>query len=142
MITKFKIFEKMNLNDIKINVDNINQNLINKLTTELSIIKKKKKKRNLRPESITGFFKKESGLGKNIKIETKLDIHMTNNDLIEGIHIENEINNIEIIINEKTVYNLNNPIYTDDILIEKIPLFYKEYLKSNNWKINEIFKNI
>jgi len=136
MITKFKIFEKVNLKDIEIKITNINQELINILVSELSLVVKKKKKKSIRPNSITGYFKKEEGVGKDLKIKTKLLIHMTNIDFIEATHIiEGDENNIRIDVNEVTKYNLNNQTYTDDILIDKIIESYKEHLKSKNWKL-------
>jgi len=136
MITKFKIYEKVNLKDIEVKITNINQKLIDILISDLSLVVKKKKKKSIRPESITGYFKKEEGTGKDLKIKTKLIILMSNTDLIEATHsIEGNENNINIEVNEVSHYNLNNQIYTDDILIEKISEYYKEHLKLKNWKL-------
>ena len=139
MITKFNIFEKMNLDDIIINITNINENLINILIDKLSIIKKKKKKRSLRPVTITGHFDKKIGTGDYSYSETRLVIHLSNNDFIEGIFASNTI---KIYINEIIQYNLNNDEFTNEILIDKIIESYKNFLKSKNWKVNEIFKII
>ena len=133
MITKFNLFEKTNIKSIEINVKNIDNVLIDKLIKELSIVKKKRfKKRTNRPLSINGHFNKEE-LGKKC---TKLSIDMSNGDFIEAEHTitENE-NNIKITINEETIYDLNNDLYTDEIMIDRIYKLYKSYLKGNKWKL-------
>lgn len=133
MITKFeKLFEKnLDITDITVNVENENKELIDKIKHELLIItyKRKNNPKSIRIKNISGYFNKRDF--KNIKLiyRTYLVIILSNEDRIKAkLSVYNDFNNINIKINEKLVYDLDNKKFTNEILIEKLINKYKEYL--------------
>jgi hypothetical protein len=121
--------------DIYIFVDNADEELINKLKEELTILGKKNKTKNIRPVSIKGFFNKEDTY---LLKYTELLIQMNTSDVIKGIYTldikKNHI--IKIELNDVVLFDLEHESYTENTLIDKIIFIYKSYLKNNNWKIN------
>lgn len=141
MITKFeKLFEKnLDITDITVNVENENKELIDKIKHELSIItyKRKNNPKSIRIKNISGYFNKRDF--KNIKLiyRTYLVIILSNEDRIKAkLSVYNDFNNINIKINEKLVYDLDNKKFTNEILIDKLINKYKEYLVKD-YKLRE-----
>jgi len=142
MITKFnKLFEKnINITDITINIENQNDELINKIKHELSIItyKRKNSPKPIRITKISGYFNKKDF--KNIKLiyRTYLVIDLSNNDKINAklsVYTDKNENNINIKINNNLIYNLDNSKFNNDYLIDKIITKYKEHLLKDYKKI-------
>ena len=135
MITKFKkLFEQnIDLEDVIVNVENEKKEFTDKIKHDFSIItyKKANSPKSIRIREITGYFNKRDF--KNIKLlyNTSLVVSMTNGDKIIGklsvYQNENE-NNINIKINEKLVYDLDNKEFNNDIFVEKLITKYKESL--------------
>jgi len=135
MITKFnKLFEQdINLEDVIVNVENEKKEFTDKIKHDFSIItyKKANSPKSIRIREITGYFNKRDF--KNIKLlyNTSLVVSMTNGDKIIGklsvYQNENE-NNINIKINEKLVYDLDNKEFNNEIFVEKLITKYKESL--------------
>ena len=135
MITKFKklLEQDANLSDIIVEVENEKEELIDKIKNELSIItyKRAKNPKPIRIIKIGGYFNKRDF--KNIKLlyRTLLTIDLSNGNKIIGnlsVYQEEIENNINIKINEELIYDLDNKIFTNDILIDKMVEKYKEYL--------------
>jgi hypothetical protein len=138
MITKFnRLFEKsVDLTDIDIKIDNENNELVDKIKQELSIItfKKKNSPKTIRIKSINGYFSKRDF--KNIKLiyKTYLSIGLSNGDTIKGklsVYEQEAENNICIKINNDVVYDLDNKKFKNNNLVDKIIEKYKEYLLKN-----------
>jgi len=136
MITKFKqlIFEQnINLEDVIVNVENEKTEFIDKIKHDLSIIsyKKANSPKSIRIREITGVFNKRDF--KNIKLlyNTNLIVNMSNGDKIIGklsvYQNENE-NNINIRINDKLIYDLDNKSFNNEIFVDKLITKYKESL--------------
>lgn len=134
MITKFeKLYEKIDLSDIKIDVENENKELIDKLTHELSIIsyRRKNSPKPIRLTEISGYFKKTDFKKNNLIYKTYLSLSLSNGDKIKSslsIYKDENEHNINIKINEKQIYDIDNKNFNDDSLIDKIISKYKEYL--------------
>ena len=134
MITKFnKLYEKVNLEEIKINVENENKDLIDKIKHELSIItyKRRNSPKPIRITDISGYFNKRDF--KNIKLiyRTYLSIDLSNGNKIKAklsVYKDENENNINIKINNDLVYDLDNKNYTNEILVDKLINKYKESL--------------
>ena len=134
MITKFnKLYEKVNLEEIKINVENENKDLIDKIKHELSIItyKRRNSPKPIRITDISGYFNKRDF--KNIKLiyRTYLSIDLSNGNKIKAklsVYKDENENNINIKINNDLVYDLDNKKFTNEILIDKLIGKYKEFL--------------
>ena len=135
MITKFKkLFEQnINLEDVIVNVENEKTEFIDKIKHDLSIIsyKKANSPKSIRIREITGVFNKRDF--KNIKLlyNTNLIVNMSNGDKIIGklsvYQNENE-NNINIRINDKLIYDLDNKSFNNEIFVDKLITKYKESL--------------
>ena len=135
MITRFKkLFEQdINLEDVIVNVENEKTEFIDKIKHDLSIIsyKKENSPKSIRIREITGYFNKRDF--KNIKLlySTYLVVSMTNGDKITGklsVYQDENENNINIRINEKLVYDLDNKIFNNEIFVDKLITKYKESL--------------
>jgi len=131
MITKLRIFEKLDLSDININI-NISDDNKNYLMDNLSMIIQKRNKSSLRIKSIDGYFDKSEISHKT----TYINILMTNKDVIEGEY-SSKNKNIKIHINEKLVYNVDNKDFNNKKLLEKVVSEYKKYLKNQGLVLKE-----
>lgn len=120
--------------EIIVAVDNTNDELINKLKEELTLLGKKYKTKNIRPVSIKGFIDKEDTY---LLKYTELVIQMNTSDIIKGTYTLDikKNSNIKIELNDVLVFDLVHETYTENTLIDKIIFIYKSYLKNNNWKI-------
>lgn len=134
MITKFKkMHEKIDLSDIKINIENENKELVDKIKDELSIItyRRKNNPKPIRLIEISGYFNNKDFKNINLIYKTNLNINLSNGDEINGIlsiyKNEND-NNINIKINNKLIYDIDNKNFNDDILVEKMISKYQENL--------------
>jgi hypothetical protein len=132
MITNFYLFERLNLDDTIIDIEN--NDMIKKLLDELSLVIYKRVKRNLRIIKISGYFDKTSfDEHKNHK-ESLINIDFSNKDTIEAKFIsKKQLNEIEISINDEIVYDVENINFNEKTFIDKIIDEYKKYLKDNNW---------
>lgn len=130
-IKKFNTYEPK---EIKVDVENKNTVLLNKLIEDLSLVIKKRSIKNLRIVSIKGAFDKLD----TTKLKfNKLIIYMSNGDIIIGEYmlvVEHEPN-IKITLNDEVVFDLEYKTYTIDEMIDKISDVYKKYLISKNWKL-------
>jgi hypothetical protein len=119
---------------IVVTVDGADDELINKLKDELTLLAKKYKTKNIRPVSIKGFFNKEDTY---LLKYTELIIQMNTSDIIKGTYTLDikKNSNIKIELNDVVVFDLIHETYTENTLIDKIIFIYKSYLKNNNWKI-------
>ena len=127
MIKKFNEYNKLfEAEDFLLNieVENANQEFINKLIDKLSFVYKKRKDKYVRPISIIG-----RGNDGNIK----LDISLSNKDDIQIRYKHN--NELKIKINGDILYDMDE-IKTEDV-VSKIYNVYSKYLKENNFKISK-----
>ena len=132
MITDFYLFERINLDDTIIDIEN--NDMIKKLLEELPIVIQKRVKRNLRILKISGYFNKSfNSEHKNYK-ETSINIEFSNKDKIDSrLLLKKDINEIEIKINGFFVYNVESINFDEKTFIDEIIEQYKKYLKENNW---------
>lgn len=135
MITKFnKLFEKnIDLDDIKINIENEKTEFVDKIKQELSIItyKRSTSPKSIRIKEITGYFNKRDFKNINLLYRTYIVIEMSNGDKIKSklsVYQDENENNINVKINNDLVYDLDNKKFNNDFLIEKLINKYKEYL--------------
>lgn len=119
-----KIFEPT---DIFINVENKQDNLINKLIDELSIVIKKRTPKAIRILKIEGYINKD-----NI---SNLKLNMSNGDVIEGKLITDNIPNILIKINDVILFDLEHKLFNIEVLIDKIINMYKKHIESKKFII-------
>ena len=135
MITKFnKLFEQdINLEDVIVNVENEKKEFIDKIKHDFSIItyKKANSPKSIRIREITGYFNKRDF--KNIKLlyNTSLTVSMTNGDKVIGklsVYQDENENNINIKINDKLIYDLDNKEFNNEIFVDKLITKYKESL--------------
>lgn len=144
MITKFKLFESLN-----INID-IPQEILNKLTDSLSIIAYKGKKRDekkhknyksIRINIIDGYYNENKLNYKQITNDYLFIIKMNNKDNIKARYInKSDLNNIiensiYIEINGTLLYHMESDDFNINSFISKIEVEYKKYLKNKKWKI-------
>jgi len=125
MIKNFNIFNERLINDVILSIENIDNDFINKLKTDMSYIVYKivKKYKSIRIISIEGYF--------NVN-EIFLFIKMSNKDIIDAKLKRNK--NISIKINNKIVYSIDNTFKTNDFY-NKIIHVYKNHLINLNYKI-------
>lgn len=139
MITLFKIYEKLILDDVEVKVENINDNQLKEIIEELSIVIQKRIKRNLRVMKISGYMDKLQIQGRQRWHETSLKITMSNKDILDVYYkyiSDTEPTGIlEIIINDKLVYDISKKDLSEEKWITKMCEEYKKYLKNDNWKI-------
>lgn len=134
MITKYRIFEQnIDLEDVIVNVENEKTEFIDKIKHDLSIItyKKANSPKSIRIREITGYFNKRDF--KNIKLlySTYLVVNMSNSDKIIGklsVYQDENENNINIRINDKLIYDLDNKSFNNEIFVDKLITKYKESL--------------
>ena len=137
MITKFnKLYEKIDLSDIKIDVKNENKELIDKITQELSIIsyKRRNSPKPIRLTEINGYFNSTDFKNNNLIYRTYLVINLSNNDNIKSklsVYKNDNENNINIKINDIQIYDIDNKKFDNELLVEKIISKYKDYLLEN-----------
>ena len=147
MITKFKIFEKLDLN-MSTDVD-MPQDLLERLVSNLSLIVYKGKKRNnqkhinyksIRIKSITGFFDKSSLQATKLNRDCHLEIEMTNKDKISASY--NIINNfgevvensVRVEVNGELLYEMDRDDFDATGFIDMIGIQYQKYI-SKEWNI-------
>jgi hypothetical protein len=141
MITKFKeINEKYDINDIKVDVENQKEELINKIKHELSIItyKRSKNPKSIRIKEISGYFNKKDFKSPKVLYKTYIVITMSNSDKIKAklsVYKDENENNIIINLNNNLIYNIDNKKFNNEILIDKLVNKYKEHLLTNYKKI-------
>ncbi len=133
MITKFeKLFEnKINIDDIKVEIKNEDKKLIEKIKQELSIIsyKKKNSPKTIRIKEINGYFNNTDFKKINLIYRTYINIKMSNDDDLKAkLSVFKDEKNINIKINNEIVYDIDNDNFTNEILVEKLINKYKEYL--------------
>lgn len=135
MITKFyKLFEKkVDITDIELDIENENEELINKIKHELSIItyKRKNSLKPIRIKKIHGYFDKKEFKNVNLIYRTYIVIDLSNGDIITSklskYENENE-NNINIKINRDLVFDIDNKNFNNEFLVDKLICKYKEHL--------------
>lgn len=135
MITKFyKLFEKtVDISDIELDIENDNEELINKIKQELSIITYKRKN-NLKPiriKKIHGYFDKRDFKNSNLIYRTYIVIDLSNGDTIKSklsIYDNEDENNINIKINRDLVFDIDNKNFNNEYLVDKLINKYKEHL--------------
>jgi hypothetical protein len=140
MITKFKIFETIN---VKINIP---QDVLNKLSNSLSIVaykgtkrdeKKHKNYKSIRIDTIDGYYNEN----KQMTNDYLFKIKMSNKDQIEAKYSNrNDLggvieNSIYVEINGEPVYHMEQDDFTIDSFILKIGTEYKKYIENKKWKI-------
>jgi len=131
--------ENMKL-EIENNIENDVQEFTNKIINEFSFIiyKQRNRPKNLRVKKLEGYYNKRDFKNYNLIYKTKITIELSNFDIIEGklsVHDNKNENNIRIKINDDIVYNLDNPNFTDDKLIDKMKMKYQNYIEKS-YKIN------
>ena len=142
MITKFYIFENLNLDDVKINVTNSDQSTLDSLIEKLSLIIQKRIKRNLRIIDINGNMNQLKFQGNIKKYETNLILNLSNKDKLEIDYFyyepigKEKYGHIKIKINDTLVYDIDSKEFLQDKWIDKLVDVYKKYLENNNWKIS------
>lgn len=133
MITRFeKLFEdNSNLDDIITNIQNEESEHIEKIKQELSIIsyKRQSNPKPIRISEISGYFNKRDFKNINLIYRTYLVVSMSNGDKIKAkLSVYEDEKNINIEINNELIYDIDNDIFNNTILIEKIINKYKESL--------------
>lgn len=127
MIKNFKeyntLFESDNLT-LDIQVENINNELIDKVIDKLSFVYKKRKEKYVRPINITGSLETNN---------IKLDILLSNKDKIRFSYKNN--NELKIKINGDVLYHMDD--IKDSDFISKVYNVYSKFLKDNNFKISK-----
>lgn len=135
MITKFSELNesKLDLTDINIDIENEDEELINKIKNELSIItyKREKNPKPIRIKEITGYFNKRDFKNTKIKYKTSLNINLSNGDKVKAklsVYDDENENNISLKINNELVYNLDNKKFNNELFIDKLVDKYKKFL--------------
>ena len=138
MITKFSELNesKIDLTEINIDVENKDEELINKIKKELSIItyKREKNPKPIRIKEITGYFNKRDFKNTNVKYKTSLNINLSNGDKVKAklsVYNDENENNISLKINNELIYNLDNKNFNNEIFINKLVDKYKKFLVDN-----------
>ena len=108
MITKFKeLFEnKINIDDIKVDIKNEDKKLVEKIKQELSIIsyKKKNSPKTIRIKDINGYFNNTDFKKINLIYRTYINIKMSNDDDLKAkLSVFKDEKNINIKINNEIV---------------------------------------
>lgn len=144
MITKFKYLnEKMDLQDIKIDIENEDSDLIEKIKRELSIItyKKQKNPKSIRIKEISGYFNKNDFKNPKLKYRSSVNINLSNGDKIKAklsVYDDENENNISLKINNELIYNLDNKKFNNELFIDKLIDKYKNFLVNTyKFKIRE-----
>lgn len=125
--------------EMNIDVENKNEELTKKIVDNFSFIiyKQDKKPKNIRVNNLSGYFNNKDFKNSNLIYKTNIEIELSNGDVIEGklsTYKEKSENNITIKINDKIIYNLDNPNFNNEILIDKMKDKYEAHIKKN-WKI-------
>ena len=128
------------INDIKVDVENQKEELINKIKHELSIItyKRSKNPKSIRIKEISGYFNKKDFKSPKVLYKTYIVITMSNSDKIKAklsVYKDENENNIIINLNNNLIYNIDNKKFNNEILIDKLVNKYKEHLLTNYKKI-------
>lgn len=121
MVNKFRefLFEN-NSFDVKIAIDDIDNDFIDKLIDKISFLYKKRKERYLRPVKLVG----------TMVNTIQIRIEMSNKDIILFSFNDGELN---ISINGSVVYHMDN-IEKEDV-IKKIEYNYKKYIKEQKFMV-------
>mgnify|MGYP001769095114 CR=1 FL=1 len=138
MITKFnELFEKkINLTDIEINIENEKKEFIEKIKQELSIIsyKRRNSPKPIRINKISGYFNKKDFKNINLLYRTYIVIEMSNYDKLKAklsVYKDEIENNINIKINDKLIYDMDNKKFNNEYFIDKLIQKYKDFLLKN-----------
>jgi len=144
MITKFKLFESINVSF------DIPEDVLNLLTNTLSIIAYKGSKRNekkhknyksIRIKSIDGYYNENRLIHKQMTNEYLFKIEMNNKDKIEAKYVKKsdleEVieNSVYVEINGEPQYHMDHENFNMNSFIEMIGTQYKKYIESKKWKI-------
>jgi hypothetical protein len=121
--------------DIKINVDNKNY-LVDNLISRFSLVVKKRKMKSLSIKSISGYINKETFTKNGYTYDTLFQTTLTNKDIIIGEY-NSKLNNIKIKINDNIIYDIDNIMFDNEALVEKMVNEYMKYLKGNKFTIKE-----
>jgi hypothetical protein len=132
MLTKFNLFEKLDLSDIDIQIP-IPKDLMDEFVANMSLIvyKRSNKKKSIRLKSISGYYQSKNDKG---IIKTKMSIKMSNKDEIKGEYSSDE-KSIKIYINDELDYDVDYKDFDSKKLLKMIPIRYKHHLKREGWKI-------
>lgn len=141
MITNFNLYEKLLLDDVVIDVTTPDKPTLDEIIEKFSIIIEKRIKRNLRIIKINGSMNDLQLRGKERKTFTDLEIVMSNKDKIkikytysDSIDTKHK-GEIELMVNDKLIYNVEKLEFTPTKWVEKVAEEYKKYLKNEKWKI-------
>jgi len=144
MITKFKLFE-----NIQINID-LPDNLTNYLIDIMSFVVFKGSKRDaqkhrnyksIRIKNLSGYYNNNNLQHKEITNDCLLQIEMTNKDKIEAKYTKRKDldslleNSIYIEINGELQYHLDNEEFNINHLINMTANYYKKYIENKKWKV-------
>lgn len=141
MITNFNLYEKLLLDDVVIDVTTPDKPTLDEIIDKFSIIIEKRIKRNLRIIKINGSMNDLQLRGKERKTFTDLEIVMSNKDKIKIKYTYSDSidtkyqGEIELKVNDKLIYNVENPEFTPTKWVEKVAEEYKKYLKNIKWKV-------
>lgn len=124
MIKRFKLFETLLVNDVDVNVKNINEDFINTIKNDLAFIvyKVRRKYTHIRVNKIEGDFNEIDG---NV-IKVHLIIEMSNKDVIDAVLVDEK--SIDIKINNKLVYSIDNDEFNLEVFKERLIKVYKNHL--------------
>jgi hypothetical protein len=126
--------ESLEPKDIKINVQNNEQHLVNNLIEKMSIITQKRVKRNLRIVSIKGYIDDEHLFDRRKTYSTKFELLMSNRDCVVGEYNSRD-NNIKIMVNDEVIFDIDHKSYDKEVLIDRISNEYKKYLENKKFKL-------
>ena len=145
MITSFKIFEKIITSNIKNN--GMTEEMLEDLKDALTITVYKGKKRNnqynykvIKIKDINIDFNKRDVNRELLNYTSIIKIEMTNGDKIDSTYIkinkfdEAVDNNIEIKVNDETIYHISDKNFNEKSFINMISTQYKKYIQEK-WKI-------
>jgi len=120
-------------NDVIIDVVNKNY-LIDSLIENLSLLVRKKKLKNIHIKKVKGYINKEQFTKKGFTYETYLEAILSNDDILIGEYIMLS-KTIIIKINDTVVYDMDNKLFDNEYLIEKLTNEYIKHLKTNNFSL-------
>lgn len=142
MITNFQLYErKRNVDDVQLEILNPEQQVLDEIIAHMSFVIQKRIKRNLRIISITGSMNNRQVQGQTSKTITSLHLLMSNKDQlnITYTYLEQRAQEptaeLEIIINDRLVYQVEKPELVTESWILKVATEYKKYLSTSKWKI-------
>jgi len=135
-----EILKNLNEGIMNLEIENIiednNEELTKKVIEEFSFIiyKQRKRPKNVRVKKLEGYYNKRDFKNYNLIYKTKIIIELSNFDIVEGelsVYENNNDNNIKIKIDDRVIYNLDNPTFDNKKLVDKMKLLYKKHLEKN-----------